>query len=221
MRLLILLPYCIFHSISHHIANIVPKTVAVVDVFVCVYCCVPGLAHVPIVASQWGEGRRLVQMPMTALRLPRQEPACNLIPRHSPSSPRIWICILLCCIPVSAPRRLHGRPQADLGPRWRSHIPISYPSLMSLNQDAIASRPDAAFRDSWWKQAGSVATHLSHSGSIRKQSTCQHRNNCVINDSIAIGGKFSFVGILYIPGLCIGTCSLKGRFWGRLDFLRK
>ena len=81
------------------------------------------------------EGRargRLVQMPMTALRLPRQEPACNLIPRRSPPSPRVWICILLCCIQVSAPRRLHGRPQADLGPRWRSHIPISYPSLMPL-----------------------------------------------------------------------------------------
>ena len=44
---------------------------------------------------------------------------------------------------------------------------------------------------------------------------------CVINDSIAIGGKFSFVGILYIPGLYVGTCSLKGHVWGDLDFLRK
>ena len=54
MRLLTLLQYCKYHFTSHY--KCYSQHIAVVDVFTYVYCCVPRMAHVPIVAFQGGEG---------------------------------------------------------------------------------------------------------------------------------------------------------------------
>ena len=138
MRLLILLPYCICHSISHHIANVVPNTVAVVAMFVCVYSCMPRLARVAIVASQGGQGTEVAcQNAHDGSTSATARISLQFNPKvQSITPPRIWICLLLCFPPVPVSGRLHGRPHADLRPMWRHYSisPFSYPSLMPLNQ---------------------------------------------------------------------------------------
>ena len=153
MQLLILLPYCIFHSISHHIANVVPNTVAVVAMFVCVYSCIPRLARVAIVASQGGQGTGVARQnahdgstsATARISLQFNPKAQSTIPPHL----NMFIVMFSTCASAgTAPRKATSRSKANVAALLHISIFISLPNAPQPGY-TIAFRPDAAFRDYW------------------------------------------------------------------------